>query len=71
VVIRVMETSLRSLSWVGSPYSEFSFKALWPMYYLILDTVKLLFHFVNGIVVCLSFFPQVFWITVRCDISTP
>ena len=60
VVLKVMETPLRSLSWVGSPCSKFSFKAICPMYYLapwacILNIVKLLSHFVNGIVVCLSF----------------
>ena len=43
------------------------------MYYLalgkfILNTVKLLFRIVIGIVVCLGFFPSLFWITVRSDI---
>ena len=76
VVIRVMETPLRSLSWVGSPSSKFSFKAPWPMYYptpwaCILDTVKLLSCLVNGIVVCLGFLPSIFWITVRSDIYIP
>ena len=76
VVIRVMETSLHNLSWVGFPCSKFSFKPLWPMYYLapwacILDTVELLSRFVNGIVVCLVFFPSNLWIIVRSDTYTP
>jgi len=42
------------------------------MYFLalgtfILNTVKLLSRIVIGIVVCLGFFPSLFWITVRSD----
>jgi len=49
---------------------------LWPMYLpclwaFILNTVEPLLYFVNDIVVCLSFMFQVFWITIRSDISTP
>ena len=76
VVIRVMETPLHSLTWIGFPFSKFSFKTLWPMYCptlwaYILYTVKLVSRFVNGIVVCLSFFPSICWITVRSDIYAP
>ena len=40
MVIRVMETLLRGLSWVGSPYSEFSFRIV---AYVILLLLKHIF----------------------------
>ena len=60
----------RCVAYLGSnPASSSFLLGLWLMYYLalwafILNIVELLFCLVNGIVVCLSFLFQVFWIIV-------